>query len=35
MTVRAIGELEDEHLRDLPRLTPEGKPLTGPIVLKR
>jgi tartrate-resistant acid phosphatase type 5 len=35
MTVRAIGELEDDGLRDLPRLTPTGEPLTGPITLTR
>jgi hypothetical protein len=35
MTVRAIGELEDGGLRDLPRLTPTGTPMTGPIVIRR
>ena len=35
MTVRAIGELEDGALRDLPRLTPAGEALTGPIVVRR
>ena len=35
MTVRAIGELENGDLRDLPRLTPLGEPLTGPIILER
>ncbi len=35
MSVRAIGELEDGALRDLPRLTPAGEALTGPIVVRR
>jgi tartrate-resistant acid phosphatase type 5 len=35
MTVRAIGELESGELRDLPRLTPVGEPVTGPIVVER
>jgi tartrate-resistant acid phosphatase type 5 len=33
VTVRAIGELVDGELRDLPRRTPDGTALTGPIVL--
>ena len=35
MTVRAIGELVDGGLRELPRRTPAGELLTGPIVLRR
>ena len=35
MTVRAIGELVDGELRDLPRYTPEGQLITGPVVLAR
>jgi hypothetical protein len=35
MTVRAMGELEDGELRELPRWTPGGEALGGPIVLKR
>ena len=35
MRVRAIGELADGEARDLPRLTPEGLPVTGEIVLRR
>ena len=35
MTVRPIGELEDGQLRDLPRRTPAGDPLAGPIVVRR
>ena len=35
MSVRAIGELENGELRDLPRLTPAGAPVTGPILLER
>jgi hypothetical protein len=35
MTVRAIGELEDGALRDLPRWTPAGEEITGPITLRR
>ncbi len=35
MTVRAIGELEGGELRELPRWTPRGEALTGPIVLRR
>jgi hypothetical protein len=33
MTVRAIGESPDGTLADIPRLTPGGEPITGPIVL--
>ena len=35
MTVRAIGELTEGHLRDLPRLTPRGDIVSGPIVVTR
>jgi hypothetical protein len=35
MAVRAIGELADGALGDLPRLTPAGEPLSGAIVVKR
>ena len=33
MVVRAIGELVDGELLDLPRWTPGGADITGPIVL--
>ena len=35
MTVRAIGELVEGELRDLPRFTPSGEPVVGPIVVSR
>jgi hypothetical protein len=35
MTVRALGELVNGALTDLPRLTPSGESLAGPIVLRR
>ena len=35
MTVRPIGELEEGVIADLPRLTPDGRTLDGPIVLTR
>jgi hypothetical protein len=35
MTVRPIGELEDGSIRDLPRFTPAGHAVTGPIVVRR
>ena len=35
MTVRPIGELEDGSIRDLPRFTPAGDPISGPIVVRR
>ena len=35
MTVRAIGELEDDRLVDLERWTPDGATIGGPIVLDR
>ena len=35
MTVRPIGELENGVIADLPRVTPEGRMLGGPIVVKR
>jgi tartrate-resistant acid phosphatase type 5 len=35
MTVRAIGELADGQLVDVPRASPAGDPLTGPIVITR
>jgi tartrate-resistant acid phosphatase type 5 len=31
MTVRAIGELDERGITDLPRHTPAGDPITGPI----
>ena len=33
MTVRAIGESPEGELLDIPRLTPEGAPVSGPIVI--
>jgi tartrate-resistant acid phosphatase type 5 len=33
MTVRAIGESPGGELLDIPRLTPEGEPVSGPIVI--
>jgi tartrate-resistant acid phosphatase type 5 len=33
MTVRAIGESPAETLLDIPRLTPEGEPVRGPIAV--
>jgi len=33
MTVRAIGESPGEALRDIPRLTPAGETVAGPIVI--
>jgi hypothetical protein len=35
MTVRAIGELADGEVRDLPRLTPDGQHVTAPMVIRR
>ena len=35
MTVRPIGELEDGSIRDLPRFTPAGDPISGSIVVRR
>jgi hypothetical protein len=35
MTVRALGEATDGAPRDLPRLTPAGAAMTGPIVIHR
>lgn len=35
MTLRAIGELVNGELADLPRFTPEGVSVTGPVVLRR
>jgi tartrate-resistant acid phosphatase type 5 len=35
MSVRAIGELVDGELKDLPRFTPAGEPIAGPIVIAR
>jgi tartrate-resistant acid phosphatase type 5 len=35
MTVRAIGELVDGQITELPRLTPSGEPVNGPIILRR
>jgi hypothetical protein len=35
MTVRPIGELEDGSIRDLPRRTPAGEAVSGPIVIRR
>jgi hypothetical protein len=35
MRVRAIGELVDGAIRDLPRLTPDGLAMTGEIVINR
>jgi tartrate-resistant acid phosphatase type 5 len=35
MSVRAIGELVDGELRDLPRFTPAGELVSGPIVVRR
>ena len=35
MRVRAIGELADGQLQDLPRLTPAGLPILGDIVIHR
>jgi hypothetical protein len=34
MKVRVIGELEGDTLRDVPRFTPSGEEITGPIVLQ-
>jgi tartrate-resistant acid phosphatase type 5 len=37
MTVRVVGELDDvqaTELRDVPRYTPAGSEVTGPIVLR-
>jgi hypothetical protein len=37
MTVRVVGELDDAQateLRDVPRYTPAGSEVTGPIVLR-
>ena len=33
MTVRAIGESPDAELLDIPRLTPTGEPVSGPIII--
>lgn len=33
MTVRAIGELADGQLMDIPRRTPDDELVTGPIVI--
>ncbi len=35
MDVRAIGELVDGELKDLPRFTPAGEPVAGPMVISR
>ena len=35
MEIRPIGELVDGKLADLPRYTPAGEPVTGPIVINR
>ena len=35
MSVRAIGELADGQLQDLPRRTPEGALVTGPMVITK
>lgn len=35
MTVRPIGEPEPGEIRDLPRRTPDGQTVTGPIVIRR
>jgi hypothetical protein len=35
MTVRAIGELADGRLADVPRLTPSAESVIGPIVVRR
>ena len=34
ITVRVIGELETGALADVPRFTPAGEPISGPIVLR-
>jgi hypothetical protein len=34
-TIRVIGELVNGELRDLARWSPEGTPVTGPIVISR
>ncbi len=34
MTVRAIGDSVDGSISDIPRLTPAGKLVTGPMVIK-
>jgi hypothetical protein len=33
MTVRAIGESPDGSITDIPRLTPEGEPIQGPMTI--
>jgi hypothetical protein len=35
MSVRAIGELVDGEVRDLPRVTADGSAIAGPIVVRR
>jgi hypothetical protein len=35
MTVRAIGERANGRLLDIPRLTPDGREITGPIEIER
>jgi hypothetical protein len=34
MTIRVIGESDGNELRDVPRFTPAGEPISGPIVLQ-
>ena len=34
MTVRVIGEMDGNELRDVPRYTPSGDDITAPIVLQ-
>ncbi len=35
MAVRAIGESPDGELMDIPRLTPAGEPVSGPMIISR
>ena len=34
ITIRVIGEMDGTELRDVPRFTPAGESISGPIVLQ-